>query len=284
MNELIAVAVIVASLGGEGTRLRAHFAQLDRELQSRDVSHLTQAQRDARTTHIARLREYAAAGVFPRNTRHPGEFVPYFVDDIGTRCAMAFLIEQSGAGDYVARIAARVNNAYIAEIALDPELGAPLVAWLDANGLSLDEAARIQPAYDGGGCCTIDDPEPPVATSYKVGSGATIVTGLSSVVLNASLVQLGVSRRLGGWIGLGVGAAGLALGAAAMDKGDSYSTLRTVNSGVGMLAAGLGLYAILSRPTSVPTTTAVVQDAPRITGAPWVDPDGRSGVMLSLRF
>lgn len=284
MTDLVVVAVIVAAVAGQPAsrfdrdvvRLRAHFAQVDRELRERDVSHLTAAQQQARAIHIARLREYAARGVFPKNTRHPGAFVPYFVDDVGTRCAMAFLIEQSGAGDYVARVATRSNNAYIAEIARDPELGKPLSDWLEANGLSPEEAARIQPSYDGGGCvCIPEDPAPKVATSYKVGSGASVVTGLSTVAINASLVRLGFSRRAGGWVGLGVGVAGLALAASAMDKGEQYGTLRMVNTGVGVLAAGIGLYAILSRGPS---------PEPQVAAAPWVSPDGRSGVQLHLRF
>ena len=289
MNELVAIAVIVAAVSGQPTvrldrevgRLRDHFAQVDRELRTRDVSHLTTAQRQARATHIARLRAYAAAGVFPENTRHPGAYVPYFVDDNGTRCAMAYLIEQSGAGHFVARVASRLNYAYIADIARDPELGPLLDAWLETNGLSLDEAARIQPAYDGGPCCNVADP-PPVPTSYKVGSGATILTGLTTVALNASMVRLGLSRRAGGWIGVGVGAVGMALGASALDEGEEYGTLRALNGGVGALAVGFGLYVLLSRPSSVPTATA--QRESRLTGSPWVAPDGRSGVVLNLRF
>jgi hypothetical protein len=291
MNELIAVAVIVAAMGGqpasradrEVARLRAHFAQVDRELHARDVSSLTPVQRHARATHIARLRAYAAAGRFPHNTHHPGAYVPYFVDDSGTRCAMGYLIEESGAIELVARVRARLNYRYIAEIARDQELGPELHAWLDANGLSLAEAARIQPSYDGGGCCTVDPPPTEeVATSYKVGSGAAVVTSLATVALNASLFQLGVSRRAGGWIGLGVGAAALVLGASALDEGDEYGTLRLVNGSVGALAAGIGLYALLG-PTVMRRAPTARADA-RVSGTPWVAPDGRSGVLVRMRF
>lgn len=277
MHELVVIAVVVATVGGgEVGRLRAHFAQVDRELTSRDVSHLTPAQRRARETHIARLRSYAAAGVFPKNTRHPGAYVPYFVDDAGTRCAMAFLIEQSGAGDYVARVAARMNYAYIGAIARDVQLGAALHEWLDANGLTLDEAARIQPAYNGDPCCTIDDPPSAVPTSYKVGSGAAVVTGLTTIALNASLLRLGLSRRTGGWIGLGVGTAGFLLGASALDEGDEYATWRVVNGGIGIMAVGVALHTLLS--------SAPAQVASRVSGTPWVALDGRTGVLLNLTF
>lgn len=289
MHELIAVAVVLAAAGGgpvtrhdrEVARLRAHFAQVDRELAARDVSRLTPAQRHARAIHIARLRAYAAAGVFPRNTRHPGAYVPYFVDDAGTRCAMAFLIEQSGGGAMVARVAARLNYEFIPDIARDREVGDALRGWLEANGLSLEEAARIQPAYGGDPCCTIpDEPPPPaVPAGYKVGSGAVAFSSLSTVAINASLLRLGLSRRAGGWLGLGVGTAGLLLGASALDEGDEYATWRLLNGGLGVIAIGVGLHAIIQHAPASGTRTAS-----RFTGTPLVSPDGRSGVLLRLEF
>ena len=292
MNELLVIAAVVAAVSGqpqtrvdrEVVRLRAHFTQVDRELTTRDVSHLTPNQRRARAVHILRLRDYAAAGRFPRNTHHPGVYVPYFVDDYGTRCAMAFLIEQSGAGDYVARVRQRSNFAYIDDIARDPELGPELRAWLEANGLSLQEAAAIQPAYDGGPCCTVDDPEETVVpTSYKVGSAVAIATGLTTVAFNSGLVNLGLSRTASGWIGVAAGGTAMALSASAFDKPEEYNTLRALNAGVGMVAAGLGVYALL-RPAAPATPNATARNESRLTGSPWVAPDGRSGVLLNFRF
>jgi hypothetical protein len=56
---------------------------------------------------------------------------------------MAYLIERSGRRDLVHRIASTQNNAFIAELANDRELR----GWLDSVGLSVTEAARIQPTY-----------------------------------------------------------------------------------------------------------------------------------------
>ena len=69
--------------------------------------------------------------------------MPFFRDRYGALCAMAYLIERSGRGDLVDRIAISRNNAFIAELATDPALR----AWLDSVGLSVSEAARIQPTY-----------------------------------------------------------------------------------------------------------------------------------------
>lgn len=131
-------------------RLQTHFTEVLDELASRDISHLTAAQRLRRTAAIQRLRAYRATGTFPKNTRHRS-YRPYFIDDAGTRCAMAHLIEQSGERALVAEIARTANYAYIDDLAREPRL----VTWLDANGLSQAEAARIQPAYEPPPC----DPE-----------------------------------------------------------------------------------------------------------------------------
>src|SRR5262245_11721912 len=140
----------------EATRLRAHFAQVERELLARDVSVLTPKQREARAELILRLREYAAAGNFPRNEFHPRERVPYFRDAHGNLCAMAFLIAVSGRGDIVDHIARTRNYAYVVDLADEPGLA----GWLEDNGITLQEAARIQPSYDGYPCCGDFEPKP----------------------------------------------------------------------------------------------------------------------------
>jgi hypothetical protein len=70
---------------------------------------------------------------------------PTFVDHEGTRCAMAHLLDSTGANELVDRVAATANHAYVRELAAD----ATLVSWLIEHGLSAPEAARIQPGYCG---------------------------------------------------------------------------------------------------------------------------------------
>lgn len=129
----------------EAARVRTHLATVEAELRSKDVSALTSAQRQARLRNLDVLHEYRVHGVFPVNTDFPGRRVPYFIDRFGTRCAMAYLIEQSGrrGADFVTRIATLQNNAYVRDLKDDPALG----AWLRDNGLTAAEAARIQPSY-----------------------------------------------------------------------------------------------------------------------------------------
>jgi hypothetical protein len=121
----------------------AHLAYAEQTLRARDISGLTDEQRRRRAIHLDRLREYRLTERFPKNTDFPGLRVPYFRDAEGTLCAMAHLIQESGHAEFVDRVATEANNAKVAELASDPTL----VAWLDAEGLSVEEAALVQPTY-----------------------------------------------------------------------------------------------------------------------------------------
>jgi hypothetical protein len=127
----------------EVARLRAHFDSVDAELRHAKLLQLTPSQRSARATLIGWLQEYRDAGRFPRNDRFPALVLPFFRDGYGALCAMAYLIDRSGRRDLVNRIARTRNNAFIAELADDPALR----VWLDSVGVSVTEAARIQPTY-----------------------------------------------------------------------------------------------------------------------------------------
>ena len=127
----------------EAARLRAHFDSVDTELRRAKALQLTPSQRRVRATLIGWLQEYRDAGKFPRNDRFPDRAMPFFRDGHGALCAMAYLIERSGRRDLVDRVASTRNNAFIAELANDRELR----VWLDSVGLSVAEAARIQPTY-----------------------------------------------------------------------------------------------------------------------------------------
>lgn len=96
-----------------------------------------------RVVAIDRLHGYREARIFPHNHHGTRVPTPVFIDIHGTRCAMAYLIEQTGATEFVQRIANTQNLARITDLATDPEL----ISWLETNGITLDEAARIQPHY-----------------------------------------------------------------------------------------------------------------------------------------
>ncbi len=142
---MLATLLVLFALASDadGARIHDHLLGAETELRAADVSALAPAQRARRAALVAELARYRQTGRFPRNLDF-AERTPYFVDDRGVRCAMAHLIEVTGGGALVARVAATANNAYIAELAGDPDL----IAWLARHGLSAAEAARIQPTYE----------------------------------------------------------------------------------------------------------------------------------------
>lgn len=148
IGSLATLTVVVSAAApvptAEVVRIRAHFDSVLAELRVRDVSALSSKQRPQRTALVHVLTAYRDRGVFPNNYDFPGAAVPYFVDrKTGTRCAVAHLLESAGRHDIVVRVRRVNNNVWVAELGRDTAF----VGWLDAHGLSLEEAARIQVPY-----------------------------------------------------------------------------------------------------------------------------------------
>ena len=126
----------------ETRRIQGHLLDVEGVLRRRATDALSASQRERRNAALNWLREYRERGEFPRNHTHAGR-VPVFVDEHGTPCAVAYLLQRSGREDLVREIASADNNVYAWELAVDARFS----EWLDETGLTLDEAARIQPAY-----------------------------------------------------------------------------------------------------------------------------------------
>jgi len=261
----------------EQARVRAHLESAERELRVAPVAGLTLSQRAARERALERLHEYWVRGVFPRNTDFPNERVPYFIDRHGTRCAMAHLIEQAGDAEFVARVTATQNNAPIRDWQGDPEL----VAWVDANGITAIEAARIQPAYGCEGVARPPCPELPnlpsgtsqASTGYKTTTGMSVGVDVLAVALN-SLARTGLSPTVTGAIGIASGALGIVVGAPNFNESGSRRTLGFVNAGVGAVSAAIGVYRLTGkRPAVTP-----------VSFAPWVSTNGAPGLSGRITF
>ena len=133
----------------EIARVQKHLAQIERDLLARDTRALTPDQRLARKQHIARIQAYRERGRFPHNHDFPGRRVPCFVDRHGTRDVLAHLMESSGQQDLVHRVSRSRNNATVREMVSDSRIGPDFHAWLVRSGLSVDEAQKLQPSYEG---------------------------------------------------------------------------------------------------------------------------------------
>jgi len=263
----------------EVARLRAHFDSVDTELRARDVSYLSPEQRASRAKLIGWLRGYRDAGRFPINDRFANLTVPFFRDSQGTLCAMAYLVDRSGRADIVDRVARTRNNAYIGELIDDRDL----VAWLDASGLSVSEAARIQPTY-GPPPIVVSDPNR-VSSNY-----ALLSMGLGGSSLGTLGFNLFSPSRTSGAAGLTAGVATVIAGAAHVKDGGGDETVAKADIAVGSVAvigALRALFTTRSAGSRAPAETSRREVVSNATITPDVifSPSGtRLGLSLQTRF
>ncbi|MBL8683983.1 MAG: hypothetical protein JNK05_32725 [Myxococcales bacterium] len=169
----------------EQTRVAAHIARAEKFAHENKTAaeSLDPLRSLVRALLLDALREYREDGVFPENHRRPYN-TPVFVDEKGTHCAVGHLLALSGHGALVEKIASERNLATVHELSNEPEL----VAWLDATGLTLEEATLIQPGYQPA-CSSAQmcfcRPYTP-ATGFGPGVQATVQP--ASAVLDGTLV------------------------------------------------------------------------------------------------
>jgi hypothetical protein len=262
----------------EVARVRTHLGRVEAELRAADVSHLSMAQRSARAHHIEVLRAYREAGVFPHNHVLDGRYSPVFVDEHGTHCAVGYLIAQSGRKDIVRRIASTRNYATVHQLADEPGLA----EWLHDAGISLEEAARIQPEY-----FRSDDERPSDPLYTDVTAAATFV---NVVMIGWNLSAKG--RTLPGVLGVGLGLSDIALGGFGIwaDAEEGWRVAHgyiALNLGVGLLSTALGvrtLFGQVDRPAD-PTSQPDSRDGLQWSLSPWRPaPEGGAGLRVDLRF
>ncbi len=180
----------------EVTRIANHIGAALQLAATRDVSQLSHVQQLIRALLLDELERYRQEGRFPRNPDF-AERTPYFIDAEGTRCAMAHLMELGGERALVQRIASTRNNAYVRELADESKL----LAWLEAAGLSVDEAAAIQPAY---GCNAQSDCICGGSRNHQ--SYPTPAKGVLEAVVTAEAGTARVEHTYGDTLGVSIGA------------------------------------------------------------------------------
>lgn len=249
-------------------RIQRDLARVERELVTRDVSALSQEQKRARDLQIAHLRTYRQTGVFPHNHDFPGQRVPYFVDEHGTLCAMAYLIATSGREDIVRQVSMRRNNAKVTELAADPALGPALAAWLEGAGLTVAEAQRIQPAY---GYWEVVPEDSHVTRAFVASSAALGALNVVAIGVNGSRVE---SSRRAGWtapLGVGVGAGQTVFGIVNWNRRGSRGALGVVNATVGVLSVLVSGVAWVRPSRSRPAFANAEPATPALRPGLWMD-------------
>jgi hypothetical protein len=240
---LVASPDRVAAL--EVSRVRAHFDSVLFEVGARDVSALTNAQRASRAKVITALRAYRDRGVFPRNYDFPLRWTPYFVDrKTGTLCAVAHLLTLTGRDDIVRRVARANNNVYVAQLAGDTAL----LRWLDAHGLTIGEAARIQKVYGY-------EPSSPTVDAANKALTLTGAIALGTSVVASAWNAMGNSdghRPLGSALGLASGIMSAGMGVAVLAQPAAPQGAKVaggVVASVGVLGIALASHAMLHHST-----------------------------------
>lgn len=122
-------------------RIREHLRRAERDLRHNEPAGLTPDQRRRRQQTLDGLQEYWQQGAFPRTRRGPSR-TPCFVGENDIPCAMASLLQEDGREDIVAAVMDADPT-----VRLETVEDGPLAEWVEANGLTMEEAACIQPAY-----------------------------------------------------------------------------------------------------------------------------------------
>jgi hypothetical protein len=260
----------------EVARIRGHFDSVLVELGQRDVSALPAPALVHREALVAELRRYKDRGEFPHNYDFPGEAVPYFVDrETGVHCAVANLLAKSGRSDIVDRVRRTNNNVWVAELRGDTAFR----GWLNENGLTLAEAARIQVPYA--------QPTSSAETVRNVGFAvATLTAMVGSTVtslINVSANSSGAHARLA--------KSGIVFGIASGILGARMATDRDFGSiGMGAMVLGgvsTGVGALSLHQRSVLAAKADSSRARAVAEArvePTVDARGNAGARVGMHI
>lgn len=263
----------------EVRRIQAHFDSVLSELNAERVSGLSPEQHTARTRVIRHLVAYRDRALFPHNYDFPGQAVPYFIDRYtSVRCAVAYLMDATGAGALVTQVAAHNNNVLVPDLAGNTAF----IDWLHANGLTLSEAARIQVPYMGDGN--------PIVTAlgstngvYAVGTALVTLPAAAAAFWNARGNANG-HRAVGTILGLSTGALSMALGGAALRDPMAPRYVSPVSLAAGAVGGWLAVRGF-TRHRFERSRQREAHRVARVHVAPFVSPRTHgSGLAVSLTF
>jgi hypothetical protein len=159
----------------EDQRLVRHFVAALESVRKTQAKHGSRAQALLRSLLLEEVEHYARAGSFPRNHVAADE-TPVFVDSQGTLCAVAHMMRATGAEQLLARVKEQANLKRVSSFLSI----AGVREWLEACGISAEEAAAIQPGYQTvPAACICNQPADPWnPLSPRLSSARTVVLEL----------------------------------------------------------------------------------------------------------
>jgi hypothetical protein len=123
--------------------IKLHLMLVESHLRTSNTNHLTIDQKINRRLGLNILKDYWQNGVFPKNTHHPGQTIPYFIDIHNTACAVGHILRETGGNELAERIRSENNNAYIEDMRYPK-----LLEWATKYGFDEMELRWIQPGYN----------------------------------------------------------------------------------------------------------------------------------------
>ena len=130
-------------LKSEVELIQLHLSLVEKHLRKEKVNHLSFEQKENRIKCLNILNLYCKQGVFPKNIYHK-ERTPYFIDPLGTPCAVGKLIISTGFESFAKTIASENNYGYVKDLNIQYS---ELSQWAKTNGFKIEELAWIQPTY-----------------------------------------------------------------------------------------------------------------------------------------
>jgi hypothetical protein len=261
----------------DNLRIAAHLEYAEMQLRKRDVSQLSAEMRGKRALMLDLLHEYRSAGIFPKNYDHK-ERKPCFIDRDGTICAVGYLVERTAGRSVAEDINSRHKYATILEMN-----DSKVEEWIAESGLSKEECAMIQPAYN-----LTPTYKPEIKPAYAITSSVLIGLNGASSMINAIEVGKGSRTNATPVLGIVGGAGQFLAGAIGFHRenqvdavsGEWYASrtqrnLSMVNMGLGSLSIGLSIWNL------------AVNNKPFAKRSSWdlksfPDANGKSGVALSF--
>jgi hypothetical protein len=164
--------------------------------------------RSRRQETLDQLRAYRVSRRFPRNRSTATAYEPVFIDDEGRHCAVAHLMSCTGDGAKARSIAGTHNRARVRQMEL-----AVLVTWAAGTGLTLEELARIQPAYP---------PESPEAPWFPYATWSLpilLLLGVALTVRNLNSLSMGYVQARAARLGAGVAMVAVGVGLLVQNAG-----------------------------------------------------------------
>eukprot|EP00933_Yihiella_yeosuensis_P037954 TRINITY_DN31942_c0_g1_i1.p1 TRINITY_DN31942_c0_g1~~TRINITY_DN31942_c0_g1_i1.p1 ORF type:complete len:330 (+),score=35.65 TRINITY_DN31942_c0_g1_i1:85-1074(+) len=159
LNAVIGDAGFISQFGyepspedAEDTRIKAHLLYVAQLLAERDAESCSLCIRRRRRECIALLEGYAKSGQFPKHEIKPCRRTPIFMDHLGTPCAVAHLMCETGDPRLCGAVDAHYHHGFISEMLVDDfgvqsALANDIVVWSESVGLTVKELEMIQPGY-----------------------------------------------------------------------------------------------------------------------------------------